>query len=112
MNSKTFLKVFHALTSTGMPEDRAAKIALQEAQHVKAVPSASRQAHVPSALPSTSVKSRVMSFCDKHRGSVWTLQNCARQLGLDPNVISPQLTKLIKEGYITRTGAGEYRKVF
>ena len=56
-----------------------------------------------------SIREQVMQFATKRKGNVWQLQACARMLNADPNLISPQLTRLCRDGSLERTGRGEYR---
>lgn len=108
MNSAKFVKVFDSLVKI-VGSKEAAKVAMRVAKDDKQIAKQER-ALAPTSNDSNSLKGRIMAFANKRKGAVWSLQNIARQLEVDPNSISAQLTKLCGEGRITRTGRGEYRR--
>lgn len=57
----------------------------------------------------TSLKSDIISYGRTRKGNVFTLAQIALGCDTSPNNVSAQLTHLIREGVLVRTGRGEYR---
>jgi hypothetical protein len=109
MNTAKFTKLFQLLVTNGLSVNEATKVAVKVSSD-DATPIHKTRA-LQAETTTLTVKEQVMQFADRHGRGVWKLQGVARALNLDPNAISPQLTKLVKEGRLTRTGLGEYRKL-
>lgn len=54
------------------------------------------------------VPEKILTFADKKKGNVWNLSALALATGVDKNVLSTNLTHLVRKGVIRRTGRAEY----
>jgi len=61
-------------------------------------------------MPTLSVNDRIRAFAEKKKGNVWSLSSLALATKVDKNVLSTNLTHLVKSGFIRRTGRAEYVK--
>jgi hypothetical protein len=106
MNTSKFAKVFKSLVSSGIGIDEATKLAMGVSKDTAKAPPVQRN-----VVNGNSVRAQVMQFADKRKGAVWQLQGVSRALGIDPNIISPQITFLVRANKLRRTGRGEYCRV-
>ena len=114
MNSYKVTKAFCFLLENGY----APKVALKEAYRIasksdavgiKIAKKTAFKTHKDTVAPTFTLSERIVGYANTRKGHEWSLASCALTLGVDPNSISAQLTKLTKKGTLVRIGRGKYR---
>lgn len=94
-----------------------AEVSYQEAQRLEKKLNAGKSpTSAPKRVPSEglcvepTIKERVMSYATSRRGHEWSLEGCVAYVGAKAGAVSAQITHLLKEGLISRTGRAKYVK--
>ena len=103
------VKVFKGLKSAGLSEDEALMWAERiNGRTTKVRVSGPTTSEGRVANGGTSLKEDIIAYARSRKGNVFTLANMSAKLGVQGNSISAQLTHLVKNGVLSRTGRGEY----
>lgn len=92
-----------------------AEVSYKEAQRLEKKLNAGKSpTSAPKRVPSAglcvepTLKERIVGYARTRKGNVFSLSTLALKLGVDVNAVSAQLTHLVRQGAIVRTGRAEY----
>jgi len=98
------LKVFKGLKGAGLSEDDA----LMWAERINSKATSAPKVRERVACGGSSLKEDIIAYARSRQGNVFTLANMSAKFSVPGNSISAQLTHLVKNGVLSRTGRGEY----